>query len=429
MSYSGSYKRQMVRGLMIFLVTFVGFGGWSVLAPLQEAALAPGLVILEGNRKTIKHLEGGSVQEIRIVEGQQVHSGDLLISLDDTQLRAQLDIGLGQFYAVKALEMRLRAERDGLQEVVYPEALTITRDQRARDAMDGQNQVMAARASAHRGEKDVLEKRIDQLKVQSGGLAGQRRTNEKLLASFIEEIADVSALLEEGYADKTRLRDLERNEDRLEGQISELTVSIAQVEIAEGETELQILQLEKHFHTQVVGELGVAQTEAYDLEKRVRALTYRVDQAQIKSPVEGRVLGLSVHTVGGVVGAGEPLLYIIPEDENLIVEARVNPTDIDRIQRGQSADIRFTAFSSQTTPVINGQVTSVAADVLVDQNTGIPYFLAQVTVTTKGLEDLGKLVLVPGMPAEVLIQTGSRTLFQYLAQPINNTFARSMLER
>ncbi len=429
MAFDSSDTRQRRVGLFVLLIVFGGFGGWSVLAPLQEAALAPGQVMLEGNRKTIQHLEGGIVREILVTEGQKVSDGDLLVRLDDTQLRAQLDIALGQFYAVKAREQRLRAERDGLDAVVYPSPLAETEDPRALDAMAGQDQMLQARNNAYLGQVEVLQQRIEQLKAQARGFEGLQKSKQTLRASFLEEIADFDALLKEGYVDRMRLRELERSDAELEGEAAELDASIARVGMTIGETQLEILQLQKNLHSEVVNELGEVQSSVYDLEERVRALRDRFQQALIRSPVSGRVLGLAVHTQGGVIGPGEPLLYVVPEAENLIVEARVNPADIDRVREGQPADIRFTAFSSQTTPVIDGRVTTVSADVLVDEQSGKPYFLAQVMVTPKGRDMLGELVLVPGMPAEVLIQTGKRTLFQYMVQPISNSFARSMLER
>ena len=429
MSFNSAVDQPRRTGTLVVFVCFGLFGGWSLLAPLQEAALAPGKVILEGNRKTIQHLEGGIVREILVAEGAQVDEGDLLIKLDDTQTRAQLDIALGQFYAVKARETRLRSERDNKAAAEYPESLTGAQDPRSRDAMAGQDQVLIARRVAHRGEVEVLEQRIQQLQAQAEGLQSLRYSKQALHQSYEEEVADFEALLEEGYTEKTRLRELQRNEARLEGEIAELGSSIAQVEMAAGETRLEILQLQKEFHTHVVDELGEVQVEAYDLEERVRALQDRYDQTRITSPVSGKVLGLSVHTIGGVIGGGEPLMYIVPGRENLIVEARVKPEDIDRVENGQAADIRFTAFSAQNTPVIEGEVRTVSADALTDENTGESYFLAQVSVTETGQAMLEDRVLVPGMPAEVLIQTGSRTLFQYMAQPISNTFARSMIER
>jgi len=415
-------------GVAIVVLTFGVFGIWSGCAPLQSAALAPGTVMVKGSRKNIEHLEGGIVAELPVRDGASVAVGDLLVRLEDTQARAQLEIAMGQYYAVKAIESRLLAERDGLSAAEYPPVVADSADPRAVDAVQSQNQVFAARGNAHRGEIDVLKQRVSQLGEQVRGIEALRDGKRKLVQSYAEEIGDLSELLEEGFADKQRLRELERNLARTEGEVAEHSSAIAQLEIQMGETRLRILQLRKEFHTSVVDELGRTQIEVYDLEERIRAAADRANRTEIRSPVAGVVVGNTVTTVGEVVRPGEPLMYIVPQHEELIVEARVSTIDIDRVRDGQPADIRFSAFKSTTTPVIDGRVVSVSADALTDRQTGAPYYLARVELTPEGHEMLDTLTLVPGMPAEVLINTGSRTLFQYLTQPIRNAFARSLIE-
>ena len=409
-------------------VTFGVFGLWSTIAPLQSAALAPGKVMVKGSRKSIEHLEGGIVAKLPVRDGETVEAGDLLILLDDTQARAQLEITMGQYFAVKATESRLLAERDDLNSVVYPEIIADSIDPRAADAVASQNQVFVARRNAHEGEIAVLRQRVSQLGEQVRGIEALRDGKKKLVSSYAEEIRDYSELLEEGYADKQRLRELERNLARTEGEVAEHISTIAQLEIQVGETQLEILQLQKEFHTSVVDELGKTQIEVYDLEERIRASADKAERTEIRSPVAGVVVGKTVTTEGEVIGPGEPLMFIVPQSEELIIEAQVSPIDIDRVHNGQSADIRFSAFKSTTTPVIDGTVVSVSADALTDDQQGTSYYLARVEVTAEGYEMLNELVLVPGMPAEVLINTGSRTLFQYLTQPIRNAFARSLIE-
>jgi epimerase transport system membrane fusion protein len=415
-------------GIIIVSITFGVFGMWSLIAPLDSAALAPGTVMVKGSRKNIEHLEGGIVAELPVKDGDSVQQGDLLVRLDDTQARSQLEITMGQYYAVKTLESRLQAERDNADRVVYPDLIAQSEDPRARDAMQSQNQVFAASRNARLGEIEVLEQKIDQLGEQIKGTRALKSGKEQLVASFADEIKDFSELLEEGFADKQRLRELERSFARTQGEVAELVSEIARLEIQVGETRLQILQLEKEFHTDVVDELGKAQIEIYDLEERIRAAADRANRTEIRSPVDGVVVGLEVTTIGEVVGAGETLMYVVPQTEELIVEAQVNPIDIDRVHNGQSADIRFSAFKSATTPVIDGTVVSVSADALTNEQMGTSYYLARVELTPEGYEMLTGLTLVPGMPAEVLINTGSRTLFQYLIQPIRNAFARSLIE-
>jgi epimerase transport system membrane fusion protein len=398
------------------------------VAPLQSAALAPGKVMVKGSRKSIELLEGGIVAELPVRDGDTVAANDLLLLLDDTQARAQLEIAMGQYYAVKATESRLRAERDGLESVQYPDLIATSEDPRAADSVQSQNQVFLARRSGYLGETAVLNQRISQLGEQVHGMEALRDGKQKLVTSYAEEISDFTELLEEGFADKQRLRELERSLARSEGEMAEHISSIAQLEIGIGETRLEILQLQKNFHTSVVDELGQVQIQMYDLEERIRAAADRADRTAIRSPVAGVVVGKTVTTVGVVISPGEPLMFVVPQGEELIVEAQVSLVDIDRVQNGQSANIRFSAFKSTTTPVIDGTVVSISADTLTNEQTGGSYYLARVEVTAAGHEMLNDLILVPGMPAEVLINTGSRTLFQYLTQPIRNAFARSLLE-
>jgi epimerase transport system membrane fusion protein len=423
-----SDKRPRTIGIIIVAITFGMFGVWSLFAPLESAALAVGKVMVKGSRKSIEHLEGGIVAELPVRDGDSVEAGQLLVLLDDTHERAQLEIAMGQYYAIKATESRLRTERDELDRVEYSDLVASSDDPRAADAVQSQNQVFNARRNGYLGEIDVLNQRISQLGEQVHGVEAQRDGKQKLVASYTEEVSDFTELLEEGFADKQRLRELERSLTSTEGEVAEHISSIAQLEIGIGETRLEILQLQKTFHTSVVDELGQVQIKVYDLEEQIRAAAYRADRTAIKSPVAGVVMGKTVTTVGEVVRPGEPLMFIVPQSGELIVEAQVSPIDIDRVHNGQDADIRFSAFKSQTTPVIDGTVVSISADALTDEQNGSSYYLARVEVTPEGYEKLHGLTLVPGMPAEVLINTGSRTLFQYLTQPIRNAFARSLIE-
>ena len=423
-----SQDRPRIIGIIIVLVTFGMFGVWAGIAPLQSAALAPGTVTVKGSRKSIEHYEGGIVAEIPVREGDSVAAGDLLLRLDDTQARAQLEISMGQYYAVKARESRLLAEREGLEQIVYAPILGEGADPRAADTMQSQNQVFDARRNAHEGEIAVLQQRIEQLGEQVRGTEALMAGKNRLQASFDEEYKDYSDLVAKGFADKQRQRELERNLAHTEGEVAELVSDVARLQMAAGEARLEILQLQKEFRTSVVEDLGASQIEVYDLEERIRAAADRAERTEILSPVDGVVVGLKVTTVGGVVRPGETLLYVVPQSEELIVEARLNPADIDRVSNGQRADIRFSSFNSATTPVIDGLVISVSADALTDETSGIPYYLARVEVTPEGYEMLQDLTLVPGMPVEVLINTGSRSLLAYLTRPVRNAFARSMLE-
>lgn len=418
-------------GLAILLITFVVFGLWAALAPLGGAALAPGVVVVQSHRKTVQHLEGGIVKRLLVREGDTVSRGDVLLELDDTQSAAEMGIVQGQFISARALEARLIAERDGEPEVTYDRAWQGSNDAHIKDTVRGQNQIFLARKNAHDGERAVLEQRIGQLHSQQAGLTQLKNSKQALVTSYGEEIVDLKELLEDGFADKRRLREFERSYAQGLGDIADLGARIAAISIQVGETQLQALQIDKEFQHEVASALGEVQSAIFELRERMQVLSDRVRRAQVLAPVDGMVVGLSVHTEGGVISPGSPLLDIVPLNENLMVEARVQPLDIDRVKLGMTAEVRFSAFARANTPVFEGEVLTLSADRLIDEATGQPYYLARITLTSESqqsLEGLEGIYLIPGMPAEVLIKTGDRTLLKYLAQPFSNMFARSFIE-
>lgn len=418
---------RMIGGLVL-LVTLGVFGVWSFFAPIDSSALAPGTVAVKSHRKTVQHLDGGIVKKIIAKEGDFVHVGDVLLILDDTQIKAQLEIVKGELVTLLTMESRLIAERDGLERIVYSERLNSIHDLRLAEAQAGQEQIFSARKNTHEGEISVLQKRVSQLKTKISGLKGQQQSKKELVSSYKEEISDLRELLAEGFADKQRLREIERNYSRINGEIAELESTIAGSQIQIGETQLQILQLQKQFQEEVVNKLGEVQSQLYDVNERLIAFQDKVDRTVIKSPAEGNVLGMSVHTEGGVITPGTPILDIVPQDEELIIDAKVSPLDIDRVSIGLTAEVRFSAFKQALTPVVEGKVINLSADSLYDEQAGISYYQAKVELTPESYQKMAGLDLVPGMPAEVLINTGERTLFEYLVQPITNAFARAFIE-
>ncbi len=413
-------------GILIGLAVFGVFGLWAALAPISGAAHAPGTVTVKSYKQVVQHLEGGMISEILVHNGDVVEAGAPLLILDSTQSVAQLEIASAQFVALSALEARLIAERDGLDSIVFPAHLN-TDDANAREEMNVQMQIFAARKASREGSIAVLEQRIEQLKSRVVGLQAMKSSKEELAASFEEELKDVRLLLEEGFADKLRLRELERSHAMLKGEAAELVANISATEMQAGETKLQILQINNEFQAEVVNELGEIQPRLKDVRERMTALNDIVDRTVIRAPVAGVVNGMQYHTVGGVIGPGNPIADVVPQSDELIVEASVSPLDIDRVHVGQAATIRFSSFSSAV-PTIFGTVIGVSADAVTDRNTGASFYLARVQVTPEGLQELGDLALVPGMPAEVFIASGSRTFLQYVMKPFSNALARSLIE-
>jgi membrane fusion protein, epimerase transport system len=414
-------------GLGILAIVFGGFGLWAVVAPMDSAALAPGVVTVKNYRKTLQHLEGGIVSEILVSDGQVVAAGQTLLVLDSTQAQAELDILKGQYFTTRAMDNRLTAERDGLESVVFADDLDVG-DVRALDAIKNEQQIFAARRNERLGEIEVLEQSIIQHESQIDGLRALIASKQEIIKSYSEEVKDLSELLVEGFVDKQRLREVERSRSSLMGEVADKRATIAQTEVAIGETRLQILQLNKQFTMEVADQLAKTQGAVYDLREKISAIEDTVRRTAIIAPVAGIVIGMSTHTVGGVIRSGEPILDIVPEFEELVIEARIAPRDIDRVAVGTEATVRFSAFKSATTPIIFAVVTNISADRLIDEQTGAPYYLARVEVNEHGRRMLGSLTLIAGMPAEVLIKTGERTLFEYLLQPARNVLARSLIE-
>jgi epimerase transport system membrane fusion protein len=414
-------------GFLIVLATFGVFGGWAAFAPLQSAALAPGVVTVKSYRKTVQHLEGGIVRELHVRDGDQVHAGDVLLVLDNTQARAEAEMMRSQLIASLEQEARLVAERDGLGAPAPVNNLNAD-DPRVIEARDSEARIFQTRRSGLLGEITMQQQAISQIQEQIHGYKEIIASKQTLALSYKKEIDDLTELLAGGYVDKQRLRDQERSLTRLQAEVAEHRAENARANVQIGEAKLKILQLNKTFATEVAGQLGETRTRIYDLRERLAAVQDRDKRTEVLAPESGMVMGLAVHTLGGVVNPGTPLMDIVPANEELIVEAQISPIDIDRVAIGTPVNIRFSAFKSSTTPVIEGQLVQVSADRLTNKDTGTAYYLGRVALTENGRKALGRLALVPGMPAEVLVNTGARTLLQYLVQPASNAFARSLIE-
>ncbi|MDB4004080.1 HlyD family type I secretion periplasmic adaptor subunit [Gammaproteobacteria bacterium] len=411
-------------GLTVFILVFVVFGGWAAIAPLDGAAHAPGQVTVKTYKKAVQHLEGGLVGSILAQNGDVVEAGEALLEMDNTQPLAQLEIANSQLVALQAREARLLAERDELTAIAYPASLS---GANATEEVASQTSIFGARKASREGSIEVLQQRIGQLESKLVGLAALKDSKIALAASFADELEDTRALLDEGFSDKARLRSVERNLASYQGEAADLSATIASTEVQIGETRLQILQLNREFQNEVVNELGEVQTRLKDAQERSTALQDIVSRTTVRAPVAGVINGMQVHTEGGVIGPGTVIAEIVPLTEELILEVQVSPLDIDRVYEGQEAMIRFSSFGNRT-PTIFGSLLSLSADAIQDPNTGMTYYLARVEVSPEGMADLGDLELLPGMPAEVFISTGSRTLLQYLFKPFSNAMARSFIE-
>lgn len=396
-------------GVLIFVV-----GAWAAFAPMDSAALAPGTVQVIGKRKPIQHLEGGIVSEILVVSGDFVNIDQPLIRLDATRDRAEMQIAQGRIYNSQAAVDRLVAEREDSSQVTFSPNLVdaASSDERAAAAISRETALFEVRLSDRSGEIAVLQ-------AKRKGVLAITEAKREVEASLEKEITDLAELLVDGYVDKQRLRLLEREYAELLGQITDL-------EVAQQEITLEIAQLRKRFKTSVVDQLSLTLEELYDLERTYEAVADRVSRSTIRAPVSGDVIDLKVNSLGAVVKPGETLMDLVPTTDELFVEARISPMDIDRIRVGQAAEIRFAVFKDAY--LISGTLNKVSPDRLIDEFSDIPYYEVEVLLEAKDLKLLEGMVLVPGMPAEVVIKTGQRTMLGYLTSPIKRIFSRSLTE-
>ena len=400
---------------------------WGVIAPIESAALAPGVVQVEGKRKAVQHLEGGIVAEILAGNGDWVAENQPLLQMDTTQTRAELQMIEGRRYNLLAMADRLVAERDDLEAIVFRDQLESTSDDsRAASAMAGEAAIFEARLADRRGEAAVLEQQISQLEQQIKGLDAVRGSQLEVVGSLEEEILDLKELLSEGYVDKQRLRELERSRARSLGDIADIDSQLAAANVAVVETRLQILQLIKRFKTGVIDELKDSEELLYEVEQQFAAISDRVRRATVRAPVAGFVLGFNTTTIGAVVSAGAKLMQIVPSIDSLVIEARVSPLDIDRVRIGQPAEIRFSVFKDAY--LVSGKLTKLSADRLIDEASNLPYYSAEIALLEEDKFLLEGMDLIPGMPAEVLIKTGERTMLGYLTSPLNRVFSTSLIE-
>lgn len=425
------YRRILRRGLWILLIGFGGFMAWATLAPLDEGIPMEGQVVVEGNRQRIDHLYGGIVETILVREGQRVSSGQELIVLNETQSRSALNATQTQWFVALAMLARLNAERDGLPGVVFPEALKAEAAQSPEvDAlMRTQEGVFRSRRVALEGELRIMQESVRGLELQLQSLAQLRQGRETQIALFNEQLNSFRDLRNQGFVSRNSLLELERQLADVQSKLSEDMSNIAGVNARLAEFRMRGAQREMEFRRDVESQITEIQREVATLGERLNAQQDTVDRLVIRAPVSGVVVDMTMHTVGGVVRPGDRVMDIVPDEDNLIIEARMAPQFIDRIHVGLAADVHFDAFSARVErPVISGDVTTISADVLNDPRTGVPYFSVRIQVTPDEVAKLRGLQLHPGMPTTVMVKTGERSLMVYLMQPLMRRFQGAFKE-
>lgn len=414
-------------GLVLIAVTFGGVAGWAALAPLHSAALAPGVVVVQSYRKTVQHLEGGIVREILVKEGSAVKEGDVLLRLDGTGSGSTVDRLRQALASQLALEARLVAERDGARTITPPARLAALLPGDIA-VMRGERQTFVARRQALAGQVEVLENRIAQSREEIAGHAARIRAAEEQAALIDDELRGVQTLYDKGLTTKPRLLALKRRAAEIGGERGQDQAMIARAEQEIGEARLQIIDLRNSRMEEISRSLQGAQREIADLNERLVAAEAVHGRADIVAPVSGTVVGLKVHTLGGVIAPQDAVMDIVPGEDGLVVEARVSPDDVDSVRTGQAAEIRFPAFSSRTTPTARGTLTQVSADRLVDTATGLPYYLGRIEIAPDSLHEQHIAALQPGMRAEVMIMTKSRTALDYFLTPLEQIANRAFRE-
>jgi len=412
------------------IVLIVGLGGWAATTEFVGAVIAPGQLVVNSNVKKVQHPSGGVVGELRVRDGDHVKAGDVLVRLDDTQTRANLAIVTKALDENAARQAREEAERDGADAIDFPsDLLARMGDSDVAKAVNGERKQFDIRRSARDGQKSQLKERIAQLNEEIRGSQAQIASKNSQIDWITKELAGVNDLWRKNLVPYSRVTALEREKERLDGERGQLIAAIAQAKGKITETELQILQVDQDMRTEVGKDLAEIRGKTAELiEKKVAAedLLRRVD---MRAPLDGIVYQLAVHTVGGVISAGDVIMLIVPDADALEVEAKISPQDIDQLHIGQPAFLRFTAFNQRTTPELNGQVSRVAADASEDQKTGNRYFTVRVAVPDSEIGRLGGLKLVPGMPVDAFIQTTPRTVISYLVRPLRDQMLRAFREK
>jgi HlyD family secretion protein len=397
---------------------------------ISGAVVASGSLVVDSNVKKVQHLTGGIVGELRVRDGDRVRAGDIVVRLDETVTRANLAIitkGLDELTARKA---RLESERDGANTLVFPaQLLAGVGDPDRAAAMDSERKLFNLRKTARNGQKAQLQERIAQLQEEIVGLTAQQSSKIREIALIERELAGVRELWKQNLVQLTRLTALEREAARLDGEHGQLIAAAAQARGKIAETSLQVLQIDQDVASDVAKELREVDGKIGEFIERKVAAEDQLKRIDIRAPQDGTVFQLAVHTVGGVITAGDPIMLIVPEADNLSVEVRVNPQDIDRLQLNQKAILRFTAFNVRTTPEIEGTVTRISADTSTDQRTGQSYYTVRIAMAADQVERLGDVKLLPGMPVEAFVQTGERTMFSYLMKPLHDQFVRAFREK
>ncbi|HCM7509237.1 TPA: HlyD family type I secretion periplasmic adaptor subunit [Klebsiella aerogenes] len=423
-------ERRFTRlGWLVIGIGLAGFFLWASLAPLDKGVASPGSVTVSGNRKTIQSPAGGIVRNIAVKEGEKVKAGEVLVQMSQVQAQAQVDSLQDQYYTTLATAGRLLAERDNLSEIRFSPVFDTLKDSpRVAEIIALQVQLFSSRQQALRSEIDGFRQFSDGIRFQLKGLQDSRINKQIQLSSIREQMSSMKQLAAEGYLPRNRYLEAQRQFAEINSSIDETIGRIGQLQKQLLESQQRIEQRYADYQREVRTQLAQTQMDANDFKNKLDMAKYDLGNTSIISPVDGTVVGLTIFTQGGVVGAGEHLMDIVPSEASLIVDSRLKVEMIDKVYKGLPVELMFTAFNQNKTPKIPGTVTLVSADRLVDKGTGEPFYQMQVTVTPEGIKMLQGADIKPGMPVEVFVKTGSRSLLSYLFKPILDRARTSLTE-
>jgi len=426
-----SVARYVIAGIATILALIVGIGGWAATTDLAGAVIASGTVVVSGNVKKVQHPTGGVVSRIFVKNGDHVKAGDLLVRLDDTVTRANLEVIRKQIDEQLGRLSRLKAERDDAPRVIFPDQLKSRAfDPSVADIVAGEQTLFEARTRSRNEQKKQLGERIRGLQEEIAGNTAQAAAKSQEIELIGKELASLLTLEERQLVTTSKMMALRREAARLEGEKAQLQAAAGRSRGQIAEIEVQKLNIDSQAKSEVVKDLREVEARLGELSERRIAAEDQLKRIDVLSPVDGLVHQMSIFTVGGVVTTSEPLMLIVPEGDDLVIEAKISPRDIDQARTHRMASVRFPAFNMRTTPNIDGDVVQIAADLSHEtQQPNISYYLARIKISDEQLKRLGSLRLVPGMPAEVQITTDARTALSYLLKPVTDQFAKAFKER
>ncbi|MBC7578827.1 MAG: HlyD family type I secretion periplasmic adaptor subunit [Tardiphaga sp.] len=425
-----SIRTHLIIGLAVVAILAGGLGGWASTAQISGALIAPGSVVVDSNVKKVQHPTGGVVGELRARDGDVVKAGDVVVRLDDTVTKAGLAIVTKNLNGLWARAARLEAEQRGTDQISFPAVLLRhVADDDVKNVISSESKLFSVRSSGRIGQKAQLRERIAQLNEEIGGLTAQEAAKTREIALVEKELVGVRGLYDQQLVQISRLTVLERDAARLAGERAQFIAARAQAKGKITETELQIIQIDKDLVSEVSKDLRETNDKIGEFVERKVTAEDQLRRIDIRAPQDGMVLQSTVHTIGGVITAGDAIMLIVPQTDSLSVEARVNPQDIDKLAIGQKTLLRLSAFNQRTTPELNGVVSRVSPDTTTDQRTGQSYYTIRISMPPSEIARLGDVRLIPGMPVEAFVQTGDRTMLAYLAKPLNDQLMRAFREK